>query len=199
MVWREGSGPLGTGKLVQDLREPHFANPVTVVRDDPDVLVVWLSVGTPVIRLVRADGLDKRADPGTLFTAPVVASPGLHALYDQVRVVPAGRAWSAWAMFAADGGTFSGWYVNFERPHLRDAFSTYTSDHVLDLWVEPDRTVVRKDEDELAIAVEQGALDAATADATLVTCLEVEAIVAAWGSPFCDGWEHFRPGPSLTG
>lgn len=96
-------------------------------------------------------------------------------------------------MFAADSGTFSGWYVNFERPHLRDAFSTYTSDHVLDLWVEPDRTVVRKDEDELAIAVEQGALDAATAEATLLSCREVEAIVAVWGSPFCDGWEQFRP------
>jgi predicted RNA-binding protein associated with RNAse of E/G family len=170
-----------------------------VVRDDPDVLVVWLSVGTPVTRLVRVDGLNKRADPGTLFTAPVVASPGLHELYDQVRVVPAGRAWSAWAMFAADSGISSAWYVNFERPHQRDAWSTYTSDHVLDLWVEPDRTVVRKDEDELALAVEQGALDAATADATLATCLEVEAIVASWGSPFCDGWEHLRPWSGLDG
>lgn len=196
VVWREGSGPLGTGDPVDDPTEPHFATPVTVVRDDTDGLVVWLSVGTPVVRLVRADGLDKRAEPSTLFTAPVVASHGLHALYDQVRVVPTGRAWSAWAMFSADSGTFCGWYVNFERPHLRDVYSTYTSDHVLDLWVEPDRTVFRKDEDELALAVEQGALDAATADAAMDHCRDVEAIVAAWRPPFCEGWERFQPDPS---
>ncbi len=87
---------------------------------------------------------------------------------------------------------------NFERPHLRDVYSTYTSDHVLDLWLEPDHTVFRKDEDELALAVEQGALDAATADATLENCRDVEAIIAAWGPPFCDGWERFRPDSSWT-
>lgn len=52
-MWREGSGPLGTGAPVQDLSRPHFAPPVTVVRDDPDALVVWLPVGTTVLRAVR--------------------------------------------------------------------------------------------------------------------------------------------------
>ncbi|MEZ5097846.1 MAG: DUF402 domain-containing protein [Nocardioides sp.] len=119
----------------------------------------------------------------------------MHALYDQVRIIPSGRAWSAWAMFQAESGAFSGWYVNLERPHVRDASSIYTSDRVLDLWVEPDGTIMRKDEDELVLALEQGALDAVTAKAALRDCQEVEAIVASWGSPFCDGWDSFRPDP----
>ena len=45
IVWREGDGPLGTGATVIDTSGPHFAQPVTVVRDDPDALVVWLPIG----------------------------------------------------------------------------------------------------------------------------------------------------------
>ncbi len=69
IVWREGDGPIGTGATVIDTSGPHFAQPVTVVRDDADALVVWLPIGTPVLRAARADGLDKRDDPSTLFTA----------------------------------------------------------------------------------------------------------------------------------
>ena len=45
IMWREGAGPLGTGPLVVDPSVPHFAQPVTVVRDDADGLVVWLPIG----------------------------------------------------------------------------------------------------------------------------------------------------------
>ena len=76
---------------------------------------------------------------------------------------------------------------------VRNRDTVYTSDHVLDLVIDPDRTLVRKDEDELAIAVEQGVFDAATAAAIQAVADEVEALVAAWRSPFCDGWERFRP------
>ncbi len=72
----------------------------------------------------------------------------------------------------------------------------YTSDHVLDLWIEPDRSVVRKDEDELELAVAQGVFDGAMATRIEADCREVEAIVADWGSPFRDGWEGFRPDPA---
>jgi predicted RNA-binding protein associated with RNAse of E/G family len=85
--------------------------------------------------------------------------------------------------------------VNLERPHVRDARTVYTSDHVLDLVIEPDRTMTRKDEDELALAVTQGVFDATTAAAIEADAAEVEAVVAGWGPPFCDGWERFRPDP----
>jgi hypothetical protein len=195
IVWREGDGPLGTGPTVVDTSAPHFAQPVTVVRDDADALVAWLRTGTPVLRAARADGLGKRDDPDTLFTADLVQKRGTHALHDQLRIAPTATPWSIWVFFHEGTGRFAGWYVNLERPHVRDARTVYTSDHVLDLVIEPDRTMVRKDEDELAIAVAQGVFDAAAASAIERDAAAVEALVRDWGPPFCDGWEHFRPDP----
>ncbi len=196
VMWREGSGPLGTGEPVLDTSLPHFAVPVTVVHDDEEALVVWLRTGTRVLRAARADGLDKRADKGTLFTTAIVRALGTHAYYDQVRVAPTGQPWSAWAFFAEGTGNFVGWYVNLERPHVRDSLAVFTSDHVLDLWVQPDRTMVRKDEEELQLAVALGVFDDAAAAVIEAECVEVEAIVADWAAPFCDGWESFRPDPA---
>ena len=98
--WREGSGPLGTGAPIVDTSAPHFAQPVTVVRDDASGLVAWLPTGTPVLRAARADGLGKRDDPSTMFTTEVVQDRGVHAFFDQLRVVPTGRPWSVWVFFA---------------------------------------------------------------------------------------------------
>jgi Protein of unknown function (DUF402) len=198
IIWREGSGPLGTGAPVPDVARPHFANPVTVVRDDAEALVVWLPVGTPVLRAVRADGQDKRAEPGTLFTADFVGERGFHRWFHQLRIAPTGRPWSVWVMFAEGTGEFAGWYVNLEQQHVRDQDTVYTSDHVLDVVVDPERSHSRKDEDELALAVEQGVFDAAEAARIESDAADVEALIRTWGSPFCDGWESFRPDPTWS-
>lgn len=195
-MWREGDGPLGTGATVLDTSAPHFAQPVTVVRDDAAGLVVWLRCGTPVLRAARADGRGKRDDPITLFTTDLVQERGMHAFFDQLRIVPTGEPWSVWVLFAEVSGEFAGWYVNLEEPHVRDDCTVYTSDHVLDLVVNPDRTVLRKDEDELALAVAQGVFDAQAAAAIEEDAAAVEELVADWGPPFCDGWEAVRPDPA---
>jgi hypothetical protein len=194
-MWREGDGPLGTGATVVDTSVPHFAQPVTVVRDDADGLVAWLPTGTPVLRAARADGLGKRDDQSTLFTAELVQERGVHVAFDQLRIALTGRPWSVWVLFTEGTGEFAGWYVNLERPHTRDEHTVYTSDHVLDLVIEPDRTMARKDEDELALAVTQGVFDATTAAVIEADAAAVEAVVADWGPPFCEGWERFRPDP----
>jgi hypothetical protein len=198
-MWWSGDGPLAAGAAFahdRRTRSPHFAEPVTVVRDDADALVAWLAVGTPVLRVARADGLGKRDDKSTLFTAEAVQDIGVHAYYDILRIAPTGRPWSVWVFFTEHTQEFAGWYVNLEDPHVRDERTVYTRDHVLDLVIEPDRTMTRKDEDELALAVAQGRYDAATAAAIEADAAEAEALVADWGPPFCDGWEHFRPDPT---
>jgi hypothetical protein len=195
-MWREGDGPLGTGATVVDPSVPHFAQPVRVVSDDAERLVVWLSCGTPVLRAARADGRGKREDPATLFTTGLVQEHATHGVYDQLRIAPTGRPWSVWVLFVEGTGELAGWYVNLERPHQRDAHDVCTSDHVLDLVVAPDRTEARKDEDELALAVAQGVFTEAEAAAIEQDAAAVEAVVAAWGRPFCDGWETFRPDPA---
>lgn len=78
----------------------------------------------------------------------------------------------------------------------RDDHAVYTRDHVLDLEIEPDRSLARKDEDELALVVEQGRFDAAMAAEIEADAAEVEALVHDRGQPFCDGWEQFRPDPA---
>lgn len=198
IMWRSGEGPLAAGApVISDscAPVPIFAEPVTVVRDDADALIAWLAVGTPVLRVARADGLGKRDDKSTLFTAATVQDIGVHAYYDILRIAPTRRPWSVWVFFTEHTRQFAGWYVNLEAPHIRDEHAVYTCDHVLDLEIEPDRSVARKDQDELELAVAQGRYDAATAAAIEADAAEVEVIVAHWGSPFCDGWEHFRPDP----
>lgn len=74
--------------------------------------------------------------------------------------------------------------------------TVYTSDNVLDLVVQPDRTTRRKDEDELALAVAQGVFQASTAATIEQDAAAVEEVIADWGPPFCDGWEHFQPDPA---
>jgi hypothetical protein len=69
-------------------------------------------------------------------------------------------------------------------------------DHVLDLVVEPDRTVARKDEDECVLAVAQRGLRRAETglDRGARSCRG--GTRRRLGPPFCDGWETFRPDPA---
>jgi predicted RNA-binding protein associated with RNAse of E/G family len=131
-----------------------------------------------------------------MFTTDLVGGLATHALFDQVRIAPTGRPWSVWVLFAEGSGEFARWYVNLEEPHLRDDRAVYTSDHVLDLVVAPDRTLVRKDEDELSLAVAQGVFGGPVAAAIEENAAAVEALVVDWRWPFCDGWETFRPDPA---
>lgn len=54
-------------------------------------------------------------------------------------------------------------------------------------------TVVR---DELVLAVEQCRYTHARADAITAVADEIEEVIRAWRSPFCDGWESFQPDPA---
>ena len=126
-MWWSGAGPLATGPAITEdgsiSGEPHFAEPLTVVRDDADALVAWLAVGTPVLRAAQADGRVKRDDRSTRFTAETVQDVGVWADCDVLRVAPTGRPWTVWVMFAERTGEFAGWYVNLEAPHVRDGRS----------------------------------------------------------------------------
>jgi hypothetical protein len=189
IAWRFGPPGFQPG-------DPHFAQPMTVVRDDADGLVAWLAAGSPVLTKVLADGRSLRADVALAFSGETAPAEGTWTGYDVLRVAPTGRPWSVWVFFAEGTGDFTGWYVNIEDPHVRDDAAIYSRDHVLDVWVEPDRSPERKDEDELALAVESGRYDAATAAWIESVAEEIEKVIADWGPPFCDGWETFRPDPA---
>lgn len=185
-----------TGEQIEWRYGQYVVHPMTVVEDGPGRLVAWLAMGTPILDFVRLDGRDLRADKATMFTAPRRQRRSEWWGYDVLRVIEPGRHWSTWLFFEGTTGRFEGWYCNIEYPHLRDDRATYTRDHVLDVWVEPDRTVERKDEDELVLAVEQGRYTQAEADGITAVADEIEDVIRAWAPPFCDGWETFRPDPA---
>ena len=168
---------------------------VTIVRDDEKELVAWQPAGTPRLVQVRADGRPIRADKSDIFTAPRMRVETVWRNYDVLRIHPVNAWWSVWVFFGAATNKFEGWYVNIEDPHIRSSLSTHTRDHVLDLEVEPDRSHHRKDEDELVLAVEQGRYNAGEAEQILGVAVQAEAVIDAWGSPFCDGWENWSPDP----
>lgn len=169
---------------------------MTVVRDDPVGLVSWLAPGTPLLRPVLPDGRELRSVPAVeMFRAERALRRDRWQGTGVLKVAPAGAPWSVWH-FWDDDWSFRGWYVNLEDVHQRDDVSVATQDHVLDLWVEPDRSVRWKDEDELEAAVTAGRYTAADAAQFRADARAVEEIVAAWGPPFCDEWEHWRPDQS---
>lgn len=130
-VGGRGDAPLGTGSRVVDKTVPHFAQPVTVVRDDADGLVAWLAA----LRFCALPALMGEASGKTRARC---------------------------------------------SPPISCRSGARTRDQVLDLAVAPDRTLVRKDEDELALAVAQGVFDEPTAAAIKQNAAAAEALIADW-------------------
>lgn len=173
--------------------------PCRVVRDDERGLVIWLAPGTPVLRPVLADGRDIRDVPmsqrfdyyrhGRATRLDTWRGQGI------LGIVPPDLPWSVW-LFWTEDWEFSGWYVNLESVQEHSEGESVTEDHILDLIVAPDRSVVWKDEDELKAAVLGRRFTDEQADQIRSDGRAATAVVAAWGAPFCDGWESWRPDPS---
>jgi len=173
-----------------------WIDPMTVVQDDSNGLVAWLAAGTETLQAQRPDGSDLRADRSKLFSGDRVGVRRPWKDHDVLRVSPTGKRWSVWLCWDCNTREFKGWYGNLEAPLRRDGDMVLTRDHTLDLLVAPDRRHGRKDEDELAIARSVGWYTQGEVDEILDAAAELEAVIEVWGSPFCDGWEDFKPDPS---
>ena len=169
-------------------RKVFSAIPTTVVERTSSRVVLWIAPETPVrwprgIRLPIAELAEQRWSHeearwygGRLMIAEAGAS---HSVY-----VTWGKA-----------GELVGWYVNLEEPWRESPFGFDTTDHLLDVWIEPDRSWRWKDEDELAEAVEIGLFTPAKADAIRAEGERAIERIEAWSTPFDEGWETWRPDP----
>lgn len=154
------------------------AAPAIVVRDDPELLALWLPPGVDLLSPV-----------GGLFDDWTHAVRRARRRHGILRLTRPGAAHSI-LLFRRDDGSFHGWYVNLERQLARTAHGIDVDDHLLDVFVEADGRHRWLDEDELAEAVARGIVAAAEAEATRA---EGERVLAAW--PFPTGWEEWRPDP----
>jgi len=194
--------PTGT-EILRRFRRPNSraegVQPCRVVRDDERGLVLWLAPGTPVLRPVLADGRDIRDVP--LTQRFDYYRHGRATRLDTWRgqgilvIVGPEVPWSVW-LFWTEDWDFRGWYLNLEAVAERSEGDVTTEDHILDLIMAPDRSVGWKNEDELRAAVLGRHFTEEQADEIRSDGRAAAAVVAAWGSPFCDGWESWRPDPA---
>jgi predicted RNA-binding protein associated with RNAse of E/G family len=88
------------------------------------------------------------------------------------------------------------WYVNLQEPCHRTSIGFDTADHLLDIVVNPDQSEWWwKDEDEFAEAQATGVLSVERAREIRTEGKRVLARMQADESPWCDGWEDWRPPP----
>jgi hypothetical protein len=125
-----------------------------VVSDDERGLLLWIAPSSPALSLRADDGRTIRSMPFAEWigrkrrlTTGTWEGPGV------LKLIPPDAAHSVW-WFWGDKGDFAGWYVNLEEPGVRwddgEAAGVDIVDQDLDIWVEPDRSWLWKDEHELA-------------------------------------------------
>lgn len=188
------------GAIVQ-MREVHRGEtwalrPMTVVRDDAQLLALWLPVGTPWWKPVTLDG-----GPWRFPVPPWKLIEDTWQRIDVLQLIerlPDGTyapyaIWHTW-----NRGFFIGWYVNLQSPLVRVADGFEYLDHALDLVIKPDGSFRWKDEDELEAYVERGVLTADDAAAVRRNGEHVLERVQRREPPFDQSWRRFRPDPAWT-
>ncbi len=171
------------------------ARPHVVVRDDPELLALYLPAGT-ALGLSYDRRLDRvsRSAEERAARAQAAARPHLWRDFDVLRLMPPGAAHSTW-LFWRDGRHL-GWYVNMEAAYRRHDLGVDTTDNIVDLWVTPDLEWRWKDLDELEQRVERGLVRPDEARSFRREGERVIAAVEARASPFRDGWERWAPDPA---
>lgn len=176
--------------------EVHICRPVTVVRDEPDLLVVWLAAGTRCIKPVLADGTPLYQEPlATRYTKPRTRVVEEWFGSGVLKLARPGQPWSVWLFWEQDW-QFRSWYVNLEEPLNRWSAGVDSQDHFLDISVHPDRNWYWRDEDEFAQAQADGLMPAELAARVRQAGREAVRAIRAWDPPFRDRWQDWRPDPS---
>ncbi|WP_455352707.1 cytidylyl-2-hydroxypropylphosphonate hydrolase [Streptomyces sp. SYSU K217416] len=193
ILWRyRGNAVGGNGHV-------HICRPVTVVEDTPDLLAVWMAPGTECVKPVLADGRTPvHHEPlATRYTAPRTTVRSRWFGTGVLKLARPGEPWSVW-LFWERGWRFKNWYVNLEEPRTRWTRGVDSEDHFLDIAVHPDRSWNWLDEDEFDQAQRAGLMNAGQARRVRRAGRAAVEVITAWGRPFCDGWQDWRPDPRWT-
>ncbi|MFE1861708.1 cytidylyl-2-hydroxypropylphosphonate hydrolase [Streptomyces anandii] len=174
----------------------HIARPVTVVRDDAELLAVWMAPGTECVKPVLADGTPVHLEPlASRYTKPRTVLRDRWSGTGVLKLARPGEPWSVWLFWEPDW-RFKNWYVNLEEPLARWAGGVDSEDHFLDISVDPDRSWRWHDEDEFTQAQQDGLVDERLAGRVRAAGQEAVRAIRAWRAPFSDGWQHWRPDPA---
>ena len=165
------------------------ARPWTVVRDDDELLVLWIGPGAVCKMPALPDGRRVRVQPERwILVDEVFGRDGA------LRIRDPGGAHSVIPIVR--GGEFAGWYVNMEEPFRRTPIGFDYLDQALDLIIWADGSWEWKDEDELEEAVSRGVFTELEAREIRDEGERVLAQYETGAAPFHDGWEDWQPDPS---
>ena len=162
---------------------------MTVVEERTDRVVLWLASGTLT-----------KAPPGFHVSISELLA-GNWPLADwrwyggRLMIWQAGDSHSVYVSWS-DDGEFLGWYVNLEEPWRETSLGFDTTDHLLDVRVHADASWEWKDEDHIAEAVEIGLFGSAQVEMFRNEGKRAIERIEAWGPPFDEGWENWRPDPA---
>nr|WP_274913566.1 DUF402 domain-containing protein [Streptomyces sp. WZ-12] len=194
--WAPGEHVLWRYRDNADPRRFHICRPVTVVQDTEELLAVWMAPGTSCIKPVLADGTPVHREPlATRYTTPRRTQRHQWFGTGVLKLARPGDPWSVW-LFWESGWHFKNWYVNLEEPRRRWSGGIDSLDHFLDICVYPDRRWEWRDEDEFAQARRDGLMTDAQAAGVSSAGRAAVAQIEAWGGPFADHWEDWRPDPA---
>lgn len=156
------------------------ARPWIVVHDLPEQLALYIPRGSPT-KIPPGSGIPR--DSWTL-------EDGVWTR-ETLRLTTPGAAHSVLVWW--EDGAFDGWYVNLERPLVRTPLGFDYLDQELDIHVRPNRSWEYLDEGEFEESQKLGVITPAEARAVRAEAARVVRMIEAWGPPFCDGWERWRP------
>ncbi len=162
--------------------------PYIVVTDSPDLLALWMPVGTHMPRIEMGD-------------RSIVLADNVHGTHrdpmrrgDVLRLMQPGKPHSIWLHWSPEPPhTFLGWYVNLEAPFVRTQIGVDTTDNSLDLVVLPDYSWHWKDEDVTQHWIDLGIFSREDTDQFYRDGRAVIADLEARRFPFDGSWLNFRP------
>jgi hypothetical protein len=170
------------------------ARPMRLVMESDDATVLWFPHGT------RWRGPDTGDDGPRAPRHAAALAAGEWTYRENVwdsstlQIWPRGAWHAIWVAWRADGSRW-GFYGNIQLPFERTSCGLRTMDLALDVVFELDGSWRLKDEDELAVFVERGIVDA---DLERRIRAEADAIVAKaerCEPPFDGSFDDWRPDP----
>jgi hypothetical protein len=162
-----------------------YAEPVTVVEDTGDRLVVFTKSGTPTKW--------SWVDWGTgEFDGP---RDHVWSRTDVLKILEVDKGYAIWLMWEENGGPFVQWYVNLQAPFVRTPSSVVTWDHSLDIVIAPDRRWRWKDEGDFERIQALGWVTQSEAEGIRKAGEDVIPMVDRGEAPFCEPWTDWKPDP----
>ena len=177
--------------LLRFATRDHFSwvMPIVTLVDEGERIVTWQPGGSSMMRHTGEKGGPRGRN--------LVGWDGGHesAIWTGSGVIRAHRFGDPWSVWRWENGDawHPGCYVNLEGPWRRTELGFDSGDWILDLVIDGEGAVTRKDEDELADALKRGGVTAEEVATIEAAADAATAAHAAGAWPFSADWDAWLP------